>query len=51
MIYAIASLVFTLLSIFFFECGQQLSSQLHTQIGAGGLVSSFLSLTIAAITD
>ncbi|RMV10800.1 hypothetical protein ALP16_200016 [Pseudomonas savastanoi] len=45
---AIAVLVFTLLSICFFEYGQQFASQLSTQIGACGLVTAFLSLTITA---
>ncbi|MBI6846170.1 MULTISPECIES: hypothetical protein [Pseudomonas syringae group] len=49
--YAIAANVFALLSICFLEYGQQFASQLSTQIGAGGLVAVFLSLTATAITD
>ncbi|RMQ39111.1 hypothetical protein ALQ05_200184 [Pseudomonas amygdali pv. mori] len=41
---AIATLVLTVLSIFFLECGQVL-----TQIGAGGLVATFLSLMATAM--
>lgn len=49
--YAIAANVLVLLSICFFEYGQQSVSQLSTQIGAAGLVAAFLSLTATAITD
>ncbi|KPX75697.1 hypothetical protein ALO53_101445 [Pseudomonas amygdali pv. photiniae] len=48
---AIATLVFTALSIFFLECGQQLSAQLLTQIGAGGLVATFLAMMGIVITS
>ncbi|MFA0994985.1 MULTISPECIES: hypothetical protein [Pseudomonas syringae group] len=48
---AIATLVLTVLSIFFLECGQQLPSQLLTQIGAGGLIAGFVSLMATAITS
>ncbi|WP_196251315.1 hypothetical protein [Pseudomonas syringae group genomosp. 3] len=48
---AIATLVFTALSIFFLECGQQLPSHLLTQIGAGGLIAGFVSLMATAITS
>ncbi|KPW81256.1 hypothetical protein SAMN05216597_5249 [Pseudomonas cannabina] len=46
---AIATLVLTVLSIFFLECGQQMSTQVLTQIGAGGLVATFLSLMATAM--
>ncbi|KPZ21183.1 hypothetical protein SAMN05216597_0654 [Pseudomonas cannabina] len=46
---AIATLVLTVLSIFFLECGQQMSAQVLTQIGAGGLVATFLSLMATAM--
>ncbi|RMS75569.1 hypothetical protein ALP60_03428, partial [Pseudomonas savastanoi] len=49
--FAIATLVFTVFSIFFLECGQQFSSQLLTQIGAGGLVATFFAMTGSAITS
>ncbi|RMM80706.1 hypothetical protein ALQ50_101385 [Pseudomonas coronafaciens pv. coronafaciens] len=46
---AIATLVLAVLSIFFLECGQQMSAQVLTQIGAGGLVATFLSLMATAM--
>ncbi|KWS20006.1 hypothetical protein AL062_22260 [Pseudomonas syringae pv. syringae] len=49
--FAIATLVLTVLSIFFLEFGQQLSAQLLTQIGAGGLVATFLAMAGMVITS
>ncbi|SHN14503.1 hypothetical protein SAMN05216593_109205 [Pseudomonas asturiensis] len=49
--FAIATLVFLVLSIFFLECGQQLSTQLMTQIGAGGLVATLLAMMGVVITS
>ncbi|MBI6561830.1 hypothetical protein LN426_24800 [Pseudomonas syringae] len=49
--FAIATLVLTMLSIFFLEFGQQLSAQLLTQIGAGGLLATFLAMAGMVISS